>query len=148
MGITSEKISFYIYISVIYFSPRCTRRNWTSLRRWINGNVRLEPVTFSSDRFFRELVEERSPRQRSTWKFYALPEEQWLTVGHGVNGSVPRSRCSAWTVCRGPRLHLSRTRSRKGRRVVRISRFTKKLAINLRPVYGPMVKGMLFSPNK
>lgn len=52
-------------------------------------------LLFFVESFFRELVE------RSTWKFYTLPEEQWVTVGHGVNGSVPRSRCSAWTVCRG-----------------------------------------------
>lgn len=52
-------------------------------------------LLFFVESFFRELVE------RSTWEFYALPEEQWVTVGHGVNGSVPRSRCSAWTVCRG-----------------------------------------------
>lgn len=51
--------------------------------------------------FFRELVERSIVS--TTIEFVILRvarKKHWPTVGHGVNGSVPRSRCNAWTVCR------------------------------------------------
>lgn len=66
-------------------------------------------------------------------------EEHWLNVGHGVNGLVLRCSVAARGPSVGSRLHHLHTEAPKRKRdaCVYVSRFTEKLAINLRPVYGP-----------